>query len=177
MNPYLPFAALPVAVTAAWFAASNWTSSEPGRYRVPSVTQLEEPAVPGTTGLADAIESDIRVDVFLPREPARPPAPEPTLILHSVMTGNHMHLATINGQLVKQGDKVAGYLVTGIAADGVELTRGSKTRRLPMRPLHELAQKTATTSGLAQNSASVRQKPDDPAQDLTATLYSQPPQL
>lgn len=177
MNPYLPFTALPVAVTAAWFAASNWTGSEPGRYRVPAVAQIDDPSVPTYAGSLQTAEADIRVDVFLPREPARPPAPEPTLILNSVMTGSNMHLATINGQLVKEGDRVEGYLVTRIAAEGVELTRGGKTRRLPMRPLHELAQKNRSAPYLAQNSASVRQRQDGPTRDLTQTLHSPPPQL
>ena len=56
---------------------------------------------------------------------------EPTLVLDSVMTGKGVRLASINGQIVKEGDRVKGDLVRRIAGDGVELARGGSTRRLP----------------------------------------------
>jgi hypothetical protein len=138
MNPYLPFAAVPVAVGVALFAASHWNGGEPGRYRTPAFSQLENPAVPARTPAPDQQEADIRVAAFLPSVPPRPPAPAPTLVLHSVMTGAKVNMATINNQLVKEGDIVQGYRVKHIAADGVQLVAGGETRHLPMRPLHEL---------------------------------------
>jgi hypothetical protein len=138
MNPYLPFAAIPAAVAVAWFAASHWGGGEPGRYRTPSFAQLENPAVPATARDHDLEQADIRVAAFLPSVPPRPPAPAPTLVLHSVMTGAGVNLATINNQLVKEGDVVHGYRVKSIAADGVRLVADGEIRHLPMRPLHEL---------------------------------------
>lgn len=177
MNPYLPFAALPLAVTAAWFAASNWAGSEPGRYRVPPVAQIEDPLVPSNERTRQIARSDIRVDVFLPRRPARPPAPVPTLILYSVMTGSDVHLATINGQLVREGDSIEGYRVKRITADGVDLTRAGKNRRLPMRPLHELPGKDRPASDLMRNSASVRYVAPGSSPDFAATQHSPQSQL
>lgn len=142
MHPYLPFAALPVAVISAWFAASNWTLNDPGRYVVPRVVQLEDPTELMKTRPQSTENADIRVEAFLPPVKPRPPAPEPTLILQSVMTGTGVRLATINGQVVKEGDRIKGYLVRRITADGVELEKGERTRRLPMRPLHELPSPT-----------------------------------
>jgi hypothetical protein len=138
MHPYLPFAALPIAVWAAWFAATQTAAGDHGRYRVPSVTQIEAPSVSTDMRSQNFEKPDIRVAAFLPHLPPRPPEPTPDLVLQSVMTGSGVHLATINGQVVKQGDRVAGYRVRHIAADGVDLSLGSNTRRLPMRPLHEL---------------------------------------
>ena len=138
MHPYLPFTALPVAVFAAWFGASHWSASEPGRYQIPRVAQIEDPSALMETRYQPTEKPEIRLQAFLPHVPPRPAAPEPTLVLHSVMTGKDVRLATINGQIVKEGDRLEGYLVRRIAANGVELAKGSKTRRLPMRPLHEL---------------------------------------
>ena len=138
MNPYLPFAAVPVAVAAALFIASQWSGSEPGRYRTPAFTQLENPTMPVKAHAEATEEAAIRVTAFLPSVPPRPPAPAPTLVLHSVMTGDQVSLATINNQLVKEGDLVQGYTVQQIRADGVQLVAGGETRHLPMRPLHEL---------------------------------------
>ena len=138
MNPYLPFAALPVAVAVALFAASHWAGSEPGRYRTPAFAKLENPTMPAASPLQAEPDAEIRVTAFLPSVPPRPPAPAPTLVLHSVMTGDQVNMASINNQLVKVGDRVAGYRVTHIDANGVQLAAGSDTRHLPMRPLHEL---------------------------------------
>ena len=139
MSPYLPFAALPIAVAAAWFGASSWSASDPGRYQVPRVKQIDDPsALVKTTRSEPAEKADINVKAFLPHVPPRPPAPEPTLILDSVMTGTDVSLASINGRIVKQGDRVEGYVVRRIAADGVQLANGRRTRHLPMRSIHEL---------------------------------------
>jgi hypothetical protein len=138
MHPYLPFAALPLSVLAAWFANTNWPHSDPIRYHVPPVEDLERPNVPAMAREDASLTADVRVAAFLPKAPARAPSPDATLILHSVMTGSDMNLATINGRVVKTGDRIAGYQVDRITAEGVELSLGGKTRRLPMRPLHEL---------------------------------------
>jgi len=138
MHPYLPFAAIPIAVLAAVYAAPHWSASEPGRYQIPRVTQIEDPSALMKTRAEPPEKPDIRVAAFLPHVPPKPPAPEPTLILQSVMTGQDMRLASINGQVVREGDRVAGYRVLRIANDGVQLTRHGRSRRLPMRPLHEL---------------------------------------
>lgn len=138
MQPYLPFATLPIALAAAWFAASHWSGSEPGRYQVPSVAQIEAPSIPLEMRSNTLAKPDIRVTAFLPHRPARASSAAPSLVLHSVMTGSGVHLATINGQLVREGDRIEGYLVKRITAEGVELTGRGKTRRLPMRSLHEL---------------------------------------
>jgi hypothetical protein len=177
MHPYLPYATLPIAVVAAWFAASHWPGSEPGRYQVPSVTQIENPSEPlaAHSGLFE--KSDIRVAAFLPHVRPRPPAPEPALILHSVMTGTDVHLATINGQLVKEGDKIQGYLVKRIAADGVELTAGAKTRRLPMRPLHELPPPIQAGADTERRNVAGQQHETDLTQNFWATFDSSQPQL
>lgn len=172
MHPYLPFAALPIAVTAAWFAASNWSSSEPGRYRVPPVAQIENPSVPGDERAESAAKPDIRVAAFLPHVPPKPPAPAPALILHSVMTGTDVHLATINGQVVREGDRVAGYRVNRITADGVDLAKGGKTRRLPMRPLHELPAPKRPGTDPAQQKAALSQDNDGLTQHFWATFDS-----
>lgn len=138
MNPYLPFAAVPLAVVAALFTASHWGGSDPGRYRTPSFVLLEDPRMPVETHAQLSPDVAIRVKAFLPSVPPRPPAPTPTLVLHSVMTGDQVNLATINGQVVKEGDLIQGYRVKRIGADGVQLAAGGDTRHLPMRPLHEL---------------------------------------
>jgi len=138
MHPYLPFAALPVAVIAAWFGASHWSASDPGRYQVPRVVQIEDPSALMEARSRPAETPDIRLKAFLPHVPPRPPGPEPTLVLQSVMTGKDVRLATINGQNVKEGDRLEGYVVQRISPDGVELVIGKNIRRLPMRSLHEL---------------------------------------
>lgn len=172
MHPYLPFAALPIAVTAALFAASHWTGSEPGRYRVPPVEQIEEPSVPATTQSRHVGKTDIRVAAFLPHVPPRPPAPAASLILHSVMTGSDVHLATINGRVVREGDRVEGYLVRDITADGVELSQGDTTRRLPMRPLHELPPPVQPGTDPVQRNSATRNNQSDLTQNFWATMNS-----
>jgi len=83
-------------------------------------------------------EAVIRHTAFLPKMPPKPPSVLPTLILHGVMIGKESNFATINGQLVKEGDSVGDYLVERIASNGVELSNSGETRFIPMRPLHEL---------------------------------------
>ena len=138
MHPFLPFAVLPIAIASASFAASNWSNSDPGRYRVPRVEQIENPSVPADVRPVAARKPDIRVAAFLPHTVPEPPAPVPVLVLHSVLTGKDIYLATINGQLVREGDSIKGYRVMKIAADGVDLVKSGVRRHLPMRPLHEL---------------------------------------
>ncbi|TNE75276.1 MAG: hypothetical protein EP334_10635 [Gammaproteobacteria bacterium] len=140
MHPFLPFASLPAAVIVAWFSASHWSDTAPGRYRTPSVVQIEEVSEFKKVQVLPGREADIRVSSFLPPIPPKPPAPIPTLILHSVMTGSDVRTASINGRIVTEGDQISGYKVMRIAANGVELERGDQTRRLPMRSLHELSQ-------------------------------------
>jgi hypothetical protein len=177
MHPYLPFAAIPIAVTAAWFSAAHWSGGEPGRYRVPPVAQIESPSVPADERAESAAQPDIRVAAFLPHVPPRPPSPAPALILHSVMIGSDVHLATINGQVVKQGESIAGYLVQRITADGVELVNGGETRRLPMRPLHELPPPTQPGTDPAQRNVAVHQNGDDLTHNFWATFNSPQPEL
>jgi len=172
MHPYLPFAALPLAVTAAWFAASHWSAGELGRYRVPSVTQIEEPAVPAKLYSQSVGRPDIRVAAFLPHLPSRAPAAIPELILHSVMTGTDGHLAAINGQVVREGDAIEGYLVKRITFNGVDLVEGGKTRRLPMRPLHELPPPAKAGADTVQRDAAVKHSRVDLAQNFSATFES-----
>jgi len=138
MNPYLPFAAIPIAVIVAWYTAPVSSVHEPGRYQIPQVKQIEDPSALIRARAKPAETPDIRVAAFLPHVPPPVPDPEPTLILQSVVTGKYARLATINGRVVKEGELVAGYRVQRIASDGVQLSRAGKSRRLPMRPLHEL---------------------------------------
>jgi hypothetical protein len=175
MHPYLAFTALPIAAIAASFAASHWPDSEPGRYRVPSVAQIEDPSVPMEVRSQSVEKPDLRVAAFLPYVPPRQPDPAPDLILHSVMTGADTHLATINGQVVKEGDPVEGYRVKRITADGVELAKGGVTRRLPMRPLHELPPPVQSGTDLAQRNAAVQHNKTDQTQNFWATFNSSQP--
>ena len=177
MHPYLPFAALPIAVTAAWFSASHWTGSEPSRYRVPVVAQIEDPSVPVDRRDRTDVKPDIRVAAFLPHVPPRPPAPEPVLILHSVMTGTDVHLATINGRVVREGDRVADYVVQRITADGVELAAGGRARRLPMRPLHELPPPARPGTDPLQKHTRSRPDESDMNRNFWATFQSPEPTL
>jgi hypothetical protein len=172
MHPYLPFAAIPLAVTTAWFAASHWSSGEPGRYRVPPVAQIENPSVPVGERAEPVATPDIRVAAFLPHVPPRPPAPAPALILHSVMVGSDVHLATINGQVVKRGDRMAGYVVQRITAEGVALAKGGKSRWLPMRPLHELPPPTQPGTDPALRSAAAGRDGDALTHNFWATFNS-----
>jgi hypothetical protein len=176
MHPYLPFAALPIAVAAAWFAASGRPVSEPGRYRIPPVTQIEEPSIPAVTrGESDA-SADIRVAAFLPKIPPRPPAPEPTLILHSVMTGSDANLVSINGQVLRTGDRIEGYTVAQITAEGVELALADKVRYLPMRPLHELPPPRLRGTD-PSGTAPATKDPDALTQNFWATFDSSQPEI
>jgi hypothetical protein len=159
-------------VTAAWFAASHWTAGEPGRYRVPAVEQIEDPSVPAVTPSQHAGQPDIRVAAFLPHIPPRPPAPAASLILHSVMTGTDVHLATINGRLVREGDEIEGYRVQRITADGVELSLGGKTRRLPMRPLHELPPPVQPGTDPVQRNAATGRNGSQLTENFWATIDS-----
>lgn len=177
MHPYLPFAALPIAVTAAWFAASHWSSGEPGRYHIPPVAQIENPSVPADKRIESVVKPDIRVAAFLPHVPPKPPAPAPALILHSVMTGTDVHLATINGQLVREGDRILGYRVNRITADGVDLSKGGKTRRLPMRSLHELPPPKRRGTDPVKRNAAVGNNKDELNQHFWATFDSSQPEL
>lgn len=139
MHPYLPFLSLPAAALAAWLAASQWPASDSYRYQVPRIVPVEDvPEVMNNRPRSDE-EAVIRHTAFLPQTPPKPPAELPTLVLHSVMIGTETNFATINGQLVKEGDRVSDYLVERIAADGVELSNLGESRFIPMRPLHELA--------------------------------------
>ena len=88
------------------------------------------------------------------------------------MTGTNVHLATINGQSVKEGDTIAGYLVQRISADGVDLAKNGKTRRLPMRPLHELPPPKQPGADVAQ-----KRTETDQHQNFWATFDSPQPQL
>ena len=139
MSPFTPYLALPIALSAAWFAGSEWNGSSPGRYRVPAVVKLEEPADVRLERASETISKpDIKVAALLPRVPPVPRDPSPALILHSVMTGAKVNVASINGRLVKEGDSIEGYRVGRIAADGVQLSSDQETRQLRMRALHEL---------------------------------------
>ena len=172
MHPFAPFAALPIAVTAAWFAATNWSGGEPGRYRVPPVEQIENPSVTAVMPAQHFGKPDIRVAAFLPHIPPRPPAPAATLILHSVMTGSDVHLATINGRLIREGDRIEGYRVERITADGVDLSLGGNTRRLPMRPLHELPPPVQPGTDPVQRNAAIGRDSADLTENFWATIDS-----
>lgn len=171
MSPYVPYLALPIALSAAWFAGSEWTGSGPGRYRVPAVVQLEEPASVEVeiAGESDR-KPDIKVAALLPRVPPNPRGPSPTLILHSVMTGAKVNLASINGQLVKEGDSIEGYRVKRIAAEGVELSSAGETRQLRMRSLHELP--PAPTPGNQTRAPSAAAEGTNTSESLWATFDS-----
>lgn len=167
MSPYLPFAALPIAVMAAWFGASNWSASEPGRFQVPRVAQIDDPSALMKTSRAEPAEkADINVKAFLPHVPPRPAAPEPTLVLDSIMTGTGISLASINSQIVKEGDRVGGYVVTRIAADGVQLADGGRTRHLLMRPIHELPPVDKPAESPKQKDATSRRGQTDLTRDF-----------
>lgn len=172
MNPYLPFATLPIAAFTALFVAGHWSPGDPARYRVPSVVQLEAPAVPTDVNARLEGNTNIRVAAFLPHQPPRPSAPAPALILHSVMTGSDVNLATINGQLVSEGDRVAGYVVRRITADGVELASGENIRRLPMRPLHELPPPVEPGLDPAHKNAPTGHSQEDLNKNFWATFNS-----
>ena len=175
MHPYLPFAALPIAVIGAWFAAPQWSASDPGRYRIPTVVQVEDPSALMAERSQPTGKPEIRVQAFLPHVPPRPAAPMPTLILQSVMTGKDVRLATINGQIVKEGSRVEGYLVRRITDDGVELAAGGKTRRLPMRPLHELPPPSQPGSDRAPKLAVAQRGSTDLTQDFWKVFDSLKP--
>ncbi len=170
MHPYQPFAFLPVAVIAAWFAASHWSDSDLRRYHVPPVAQIEDPSVQLETRSRPVEKPDIRVRSFLPWVPPRPPAPAPGLILQSVMTGTGVHVATINNKIVKEGDHVEGYLVRRISADGVDLENGVKTRHLPMRPLHELQPPGRPGQSTTRKDAGNQHNKSDLPRELPVTL-------
>ena len=138
MHPYVPYAALPIAAIAAWYGASHWSASDPGRYSVSRAQQIEDPSALMVSRAVPAEKPDIRIKAFLPHIRPKPPEPEPTFVLHSVMTGTNVRLATINGKIVRQGDEIEGYKVRKISHTGVQLVKGKKVRRLSMRPLHEL---------------------------------------
>jgi len=175
MNPYIPFAALPVAAIAAWFAASNWPAGDPTHYRIPQVTEIDNPIVPTKAHSGPAEEPDIRVRVFVPRKPPVPPDIGPTLILNSVMTGKDVRLASINGHVVKEGGRVEGYRVRRISTDGVELVRGDKTRRLPMRSLHELPPPVRPGEVPEHKGATAKRGSDDLTQDFCKIFDSLKP--
>ena len=138
MHPYLPFLSLPAVALASWLAASQWSASESYRYLVPRIVPVEDvPELMQYRSQSDE-EAVIRHTAFLPQMPPTPPSVLPTVILQSVMIGKDSNFATINGQLVKEGDRISDYLVKRIAADGVELSNLGESRFLPMRPLHEL---------------------------------------
>lgn len=166
MNAFLPFAALPIAAIAAWYAAPEFAPSEPGRYVVPPVKQIEDPTALMEARARTVEKPDIRLKAFLPQVPPKPPAEEPTLVLHSVLTGAGVSLATINGQVVKPGDKVGPYWVKRITADGVDLLRDGKTRHLPMRPLHELPPPSQPGAGSMRTMVSERQNEAELARDF-----------
>lgn len=174
MSPYIPFAALPLAVTAAWFAASHWTGSDSGRYQVPPVAQLEEPAIPAAASLQPAAKSSIRVAAFLPYVPPVPPVPNPVMVLHSVMTGAEMDLATINGVILREGEMINGYRVHRITASGVDLVKAGQVRRLPMRPLHELPEPRALAND-AHRMALLRENRTDPNEEFWEEFGSRQP--
>ena len=139
MHPYLPFLSLPAAALSAWLAASQWPASDTYRYQVPRIVPVEDiPQLMNNSSIPYE-EAVIRHTAFLPQMPPKPPAVLPTLVLHSVMIGKESNFATINGQLVKEGDRVGDYLVEHIASNGVALSNSDESRFLPMRPLHELA--------------------------------------
>jgi hypothetical protein len=166
MHPYVPFAALPLAVAVAWFAAPEGSASAPGRYQIPQVPQVEDPSALMAARSERPGKPDIRVQAFLPHVPPEPPAPEPMLVLNSVMTGDGMRLASINGRIVKEGDRVEGYRVRRIGADGVELADGGRTRSLPMRPLHELPPPARPGKAAMPKGAGVRHASADLTEDF-----------
>jgi hypothetical protein len=138
MHPYLPFTVVPAAVVIAWFIAPHLSESDPGRYQVPRVQQIVDPSALMETRVRSDKKPDIRVQAFLPQKLPKPPVPEPLLILQSVVVGDHISLATISGRSLQQGDRINGYVVRRITANGVDLARGNRVRHLPMRALHEL---------------------------------------
>jgi hypothetical protein len=91
------------------------------------------------------------------------------------MTGAEVYLASINGQLVKKGDRIEGYMVKRITADGVELAAGSRIRRLPMKPLHELPRPDAPALEQAQQTAGIKHNNPGLAKNFWATFESPQP--
>ena len=138
MNPFLPFLLIPALALGAWFIADQWSGSSPGHYRIPKVSQIDPPAELPARDEASQQPQDILIGAFLPQIPPTPAPEAPSLALQSIMTSHGTGYATINGQLVSVGDRIAGYQVRRITDDGVSLARGNNTRHLPMRPLHEL---------------------------------------
>ncbi len=175
MQPYAPFAALPVAVIAAWLAAPNASVSAPGRYQIPPVKQIEDPSAPMAVRSQSADQPDIRLQAFLPHVPPRPAVPVPTLILNSVMTSKYVRVASINGRTVKEGGRVAGYEVRRIAADGVLLARGHEIRRLPMRPLYELPPPARPGAAAVHKAAVAQRGKADLTQDFWKVFDSLKP--
>ncbi|MGV6807690.1 MAG: hypothetical protein ACWA5K_07305 [bacterium] len=138
MHPFLPFAAIPAIAAAAWFAADNWSGGDPRRFHVPTAAKVENPSVVTRKDAGKPDNADILVKAFLPHIPPKPPEAEPTLILHSILAGAKVKVATINGKIVQEGDVVEGYRVKRITSEGVDLARSDSRRRLAMVPLHEL---------------------------------------
>ena len=148
MHPYLPFLCLPAAALSAWLAASQWPANDSYRYQVPRIVPVEDiPEVMNDRSQSDS-EAVINHTAFLPQMPPKPPTALPVLVLHSVMIGKESNFATINGQLVKEGDKIDDYLVARIGSSGVELSHPEEPRFLPMRPLHELDRRSPSRPGI-----------------------------
>jgi hypothetical protein len=82
------------------------------------------------------------------------------------MTGSKVRLATINGQVVKEGDQVAGYKVQRITADGVDLRVGEERRLLPMKPLHELPPPVQPGQVEPQKASNIRASETDLTEDF-----------
>jgi len=147
MHPYVPFTIVPAAVLIAWFVAPYLSESGPGRYQVTRIQKIEDPSALMQTRVRTDKKPDIRVQAFLPDTPPKPPAPEPLLILQSVVVGDHVSLATISGRSLQRGDRINGYVVRRITTNGVDLSRGNRIRHLPMRSLHELPPPGQTAVG------------------------------
>lgn len=161
MQPYLPYLAIPAFAAAAWFAATQWPINAPYRYQIASVAQIEDPSSLMKTRPEAAESPEIRIDAFVPPAPKPPPIPEPTFVLQSIITGIDVNLASINGKVVQQGDRIEGYRVQRIAEDGVDLTKGKQTRHIPMRPLHELTPVTPQKGSRNQLNAAARPGEED----------------
>ena len=148
MNPYIPYAALPAAVILGWFAAPHFSASDPGRFTVPGIHQIDDPSAQMVVARDRTDKTpDIRVAAFLPQELPKPRTTAPMLILQSVVIGDRINLVTINGRSLQKGEKIDGYVVQRITANGVDLAKGNQVRHLPMKPLHELPPPAESPAG------------------------------
>lgn len=136
----------------AWMFAGQGEAPQPASVPVASVAPIASDTEPAHVTSPAGTLADIALDQppAWPRDPfhdlrpgvpevavaasSPPPAPEPSLVVASILHAADRRLAMINGRVMRVGDVIGTATVVDILPDAVIVDSPGGRRRLPVRP-------------------------------------------